>query len=101
MGELLTSGRTDEAEKLLREALRSNPNSAEAHAQLGMLHYQLKRYPQAIEELGRAVQIDETNPEYALNLADVLIAARRFSIAAEFLTAVKARFETLPAYQYN
>ena len=101
IGELVASGRMDEAEKLLREALRKNPNSAEAHAQLGMLHYQLKRYPQAIEELGRAVQLDETNPEYALSLVDVLLAARRFPVAAEFLTAVKARFETLPAYQYN
>jgi tetratricopeptide (TPR) repeat protein len=65
------------------------------------VHYQLKRYPQAIEELGRAVQLDETNSEYALSLADVLLAARRFSVAVEFLTAVKTRFERLPAYQYN
>ena len=98
---MLASGRVSEAEKLLLGAIRAEPDSAALHAQLGMLYYQVRRYPQAIESLGRAVQLEEANPEYTLSLADVLLASRRFSVAAEFLNAVKARFDNLPAYQYD
>ncbi len=101
IGELLASGKSEEAERRLRDALTQAPMSAELHAQLGMLYFQLQRHPEAIEHLGRAVQLDEANAEYAMSLADALLAARRFGIAAEFLTAVKSRFEKLPAYQYN
>jgi tetratricopeptide (TPR) repeat protein len=101
IGRLLASGKTEQAEKILRDAIANSQGSAELHAQLGMLLFQVKRHPEAIGELGRAVQLDESNSEYAMNLADALLAARRFSVAAEFLTAVKARFEKLPAYQYN
>jgi cytochrome c-type biogenesis protein CcmH/NrfG len=101
IGQLLAAGKTQEAEKRLRDALAQSPNSAELYAQLGILYHQLKRHAEAIEHLGRAVQLDEGNAEYAMGLADALLTARRFGVAAEFLTAVKPRFQKLPAYQYN
>ena len=89
IGPLLNDGRVADAERLLREELAKHPQSAELHAQLGMLYYQVKRYEQAIEELGRAVQLNGTNAEYTMNLAEVLLASRRFPVAVDFLLGIK------------
>lgn len=101
IGELVAAGKAGEAENVLRDAIAKEPDSAELHAQLGMLHYELKNYDAAIAALGRAVQLDEANAEFSLNLADVLLTARKFSVAVEYLVALKGRFGSLPRFQYN
>jgi Tfp pilus assembly protein PilF len=76
-------GRLDEAEKECREAIRINPDFAEAHNNLGVLLYDLKRYDEAGEEYRDAIVI---NPDYAEahnNLAILLYDLRRYEEAEE------------------
>jgi len=49
----------DKAEKELREAIRINPNFAEAHGNLGLLLKNLKRYDEAEKEILKARELFE------------------------------------------
>src|SRR5260370_25103422 len=75
---LIQSGQAQKAEQLLRQALVETPDAAELHGELGDLYYGLKRYEEAVEELGRAAQIDPATPRDSLPLSEVLIALQRF-----------------------
>lgn len=97
----MKSGRSDEAIQLLTGLLAQHPDAPELHAQLGMVYYQLKNYDAALEQLGRAVQLDEHSLEYSMNLAEVLLAGRRFPAAVEFLKAVQPRFRGTVPFHYN
>ncbi|MEK6283131.1 MAG: tetratricopeptide repeat protein [Acidobacteriota bacterium] len=46
-----------------RKALELDPNYAMAHTYLGQAYMQKRMYPEAIEELQRAVVLSERNPE--------------------------------------
>jgi tetratricopeptide (TPR) repeat protein len=52
----------DEDERTLREAIKINPNDAEAHRRLGSLLISLERYKEAEEELRQAIRL---KPDYA------------------------------------
>lgn len=88
-------------EQALRKAIEAGDDSAGAHGELGLLLYRQGRFQEATLELGRAVQLDPSSPEYSLKLASAILADRRFSVALEFLKAVQDRFENLAEYQYN
>jgi len=88
-------------EQALRKAIEAGDDSAGAHGELGLLLYRQGRFQEATLELGRAVQLDPSSPEYSLKLASAILADRRFSVALEFLQAVQDRFENLAEYQYN
>jgi tetratricopeptide (TPR) repeat protein len=55
-------GKLSKAEELLREAIKINPDYAEAHVNLGSLLVSLERYDEAEKEYREAIKI---NPDYA------------------------------------
>ncbi len=99
--EFIKSGRVPEAERILQAAIAAGQDTAEVHGELGYLLYQLGRFHEAIPELGRAVQLDPALANYSMKLAGAILGERRYSVALEFLTRVRARFKDLPEYQYN
>src|SRR3989442_5011474 len=86
--ELARSGRLQQAEQTLRQAIESQPGTPALHGELGSLLYSSKRFEEAIEYLGRAAQLDPKNSRYTIQLAGALIGAKRFSVAIDLLNAV-------------
>src|SRR5688572_31284341 len=101
VGSLMEAGRKDEAIQLLTGLLQQHPDAAELHAQLGMVHYQLKDYNRAVLSLGRAVQLDESSQDYTMNLVEVLLADRCFPLAIKLLSAVEPKFRGRVPFHYN
>ncbi len=50
--------RFDEAERVMRTALRESPNSVHVINQMGLVHYDLGRYREAVEDFDRALAIE-------------------------------------------
>jgi len=98
---LARAGQADAAERVLRKALAAGDESAGVHGQLGLLLYRAGKFSDAVVELGQAAQLDPAAPEYSMKLAASILAEKRFSVALEFLQAVRGRFEGLAEYQYN
>jgi serine/threonine-protein kinase len=63
-----------QARTLLQAALRSQPNSAPLHAQLGNVLDRLGDRPGALAEYRTAVRLDRRNPSYLHRMADLQIA---------------------------
>ncbi|MFN3528220.1 MAG: tetratricopeptide repeat protein, partial [Candidatus Altarchaeaceae archaeon] len=82
--------RYEEAEKEYGEAIKINPNNAEAHNKLGNLLLDLKRYEEAEKEFREAIRI---SPNYAAahnNLGNLLTYLKRYEEAEkEFREAVR------------
>ncbi|MGC8765945.1 MAG: tetratricopeptide repeat protein [Brevinematia bacterium] len=56
------------AERSLKDALETNPQSSTAYSALGYIYYQIKRYDLAIYNFKRAIQIDPNNASAHNNL---------------------------------
>jgi tetratricopeptide (TPR) repeat protein len=70
----------------VNQAIRFQPDFAEAHDTLGYLHYKSGHLDKAVEALKQAIKI---NPDYAEahhHLGIILYHMRRYKEAAEFLT---------------
>jgi Flp pilus assembly protein TadD len=76
-------GRTEEAEKEYKEAIRINPNLAEVHNNLGNLLYKLKRFGEAEKEYKEAVRINPDHAKAHNNLGILLYNLKRFEEAEE------------------
>lgn len=85
--------RTDrhrEAEKLIRKALKYNPESPAIIDSLGWVLYKLGRHDEALAELTRAYQrLDD--PEVAVHIIEVLVAMSRKDEAIELLVAAESK----------
>jgi S1-C subfamily serine protease len=57
----------DAAQKYFDQCLRLRPNSAETHANIGLIHLSKKRLPQAVASMGKAAELGDTK-EIAQNL---------------------------------
>jgi tetratricopeptide (TPR) repeat protein len=68
---LLRQGSLDQAEILLREAVDLGSGMLLAHHQLGAALAKQKRFPDALEELKKAVELDPTYAEAHFTLASV------------------------------
>jgi tetratricopeptide (TPR) repeat protein len=68
---LIRAGRTEDALVPLKEALTGNPDSAEAHFQMGRALQQLDRLEDALKHLQRAVQLEPARAPAHLLLARV------------------------------
>ncbi len=68
---LLKQGSIEQAEPPLREAVTLGPKLSQTHHQLGIVLAKQKKFPEAIEELTRANEVDPTYPESHLTLAHV------------------------------
>jgi Flp pilus assembly protein TadD len=60
---LVKLGRLDEAQPLLRESLKFNPDFPQAHYQLGILMEKNNEMTPAVEELTRAAALDAADPQ--------------------------------------
>ncbi|HVW20521.1 MAG TPA: tetratricopeptide repeat protein [Opitutaceae bacterium] len=91
LGQLrLEAGRLDEARRDLEEALRLNPDFAEAWLNLGTLEYDRRRFDAAIADAQQALRIQPRYPEAYYNLGTALHALRRNDeAAAAFAAAVQ------------
>ena len=70
--QLISTGSYDQAEKTCQAALDTQPNNAGVLHALGLTHYLARRYGKAIEFMTKAVQFDDTNPQYFCNLGESL-----------------------------
>ena len=70
-----------EAESLYRDSLTLDPNHADSLNCLGILAHQCGRNDAALELIGRAIAVQERNPQYHYNIALVLAAAGRMDDA--------------------
>ncbi len=91
----------DRAQQVLEGLVKSNINLAEAHGQLGLLLMEKEQFQDAAWELGQAVQLEPESARYSLGVAEVLLRWHHYSTALDFLNGVRARFETLPQFQYD
>lgn len=93
------AGRYQEAEALCRDIVAKQPNNAAALHALGLTHYMVRRYDQAIEHMTKAVQFDGTNAQYYCNLGESLRRAQRPDEAIEtFEKALALKPEYLHAH---
>ena len=64
-------GQLDEAERLYRAILATQPNHFEVLYRLGTLHYQQGRYPEALRYVGAALKVNPKEPAAWSNLGFV------------------------------
>ena len=85
-------GRIDEAETGYHRVLENDPESAEAHFMLGLVHLQRDRLAEARHSLSRAIAINPDDPRYHNNLGKALLGlARPQEALAAFESAVARR----------
>jgi len=91
LGQLrLDAGRLDEARRDLGEALRLNPDFAEAWVNLGTLEFDTGQFDAAAADARRALQLQPNYPKAYYNLGTALHALRRNAqAAAAFAAAVR------------
>ncbi len=76
-------GNYTQAETVCGEILSHQPNNAAALHALGLSHYMVRRYDQAIEHMTKAIQFDDSNPQYFCNLGESLRRAQKPDRAIE------------------
>ena len=70
--ELMQSGEVEDAEKLLKEALLSNPESADLNELLGLIYAGREDYFTAQNYFKQALHLSPTNPVYISNYGNTL-----------------------------
>ena len=66
----LEKGNLSEAKTAIENALEVNPENAQAHNLLGVIAYQMEDFDLAIQEFKKAVNLDPSNLNAQLNLAN-------------------------------
>jgi tetratricopeptide (TPR) repeat protein len=84
---LFNLGRYDEAAETLEPGLASSPQSAEMHAQMGMIRYYQKRDAESLASLDKAIALDRLNPHYLYLRALTLEFLGRYEEAVRDLDA--------------
>jgi len=69
------NGKYKQASILYRRALQLDPKYAEAHYRLGLAAMELKEYSSAARSLQRATELDPSNEDAAVRLAEIYVAA--------------------------
>jgi len=91
----MQAGDLAEAERLCRAILATEPNDVPSIHLLGFLAYRSGRLDTAIDLIGQAIRLDESNPDCHFNIALALLAARRWQ---EAVTHVTRAIELKPDY---
>lgn len=78
---LLKQGRTDEAERHFRGALKVDPDYAPAHLNLGIILHRRGRPAEAVEQFRRALKSEPNNARIHVALGDVMLIGKRFDEA--------------------
>jgi tetratricopeptide (TPR) repeat protein len=95
------SSRVDDAIQCFGRAISLDSQDAEAHFNLGVLLSGKKDVDGALIRLGQAVNLNPEEARYSLALAEALLDGKRYSIAVEFLNAVRPKFENLGQFHYT
>jgi Flp pilus assembly protein TadD len=97
--ELHRTGRLDEAESLLANALKAQPRHADALHLLGLVAYSRGAFDRAQKHIEKAIRIDRRNAAYHSNLGLVLQGMGRVALAVNhFKNAVKLKWDHGEAY---
>lgn len=92
------AGRLPEAEAMLREAVRLEPDNGGAWGNLCLVHKNLKQLPLALEECEHAVQLEPRLPEVRASLGQVQLLTGRLDEAEQTLqTALALKPDFTPA----
>jgi len=70
-------GKYQEAQIQFENAVQVDPGFSEAHYQLFLAYRQLQKWPQAYAELSRTLEIDPQNYQAQIDMANLLILARK------------------------
>ncbi len=89
------------AQPILTQVLVELPDSADAHATLGVLLMNGNQYEDAENELKLAVHLAPASPEYSMHFAEALLLQKRFPEAIGFLTSVQSVFGNLLEYRFK
>jgi Flp pilus assembly protein TadD len=90
-------GKYAEAEIEFSNALKIDPNYAEAHHRLAESYLKLQKADVAAEELARTVQLEPQNYEARLELANLLILGRRLQEAQQLVNLLVKERASDPA----
>jgi serine/threonine protein kinase/Flp pilus assembly protein TadD len=71
------------SQREVKRALEINPNLSQAHDWYGFTSALLGRFPEAIQELKKTIQLEPLSPAFNTDLADVYRLARQFDRAIE------------------
>ena len=93
-------GRHEEALNLWRELLKKQPQSAEAHLNMGTACWNLARYAEAADFADKALRLDPTLKEARFNRAIALLLAGRAEETKSILLEVVAQHPEYPAAQF-
>src|SRR5262245_62096785 len=81
----MQAGQLGEAERLCRAILAGAPNDAPSIHLLGFIAHKAGRHREAIELIGKAIALDETNADCHFNIGLALMAAGRLEEASTHL----------------
>jgi Flp pilus assembly protein TadD len=98
---LLSDGEGRAATEVLRHTAATWPEAAEPHRDLGLLLTKGQQYEAAVNELGRAAQLDPDSAEIGLGLGEALLRWRHDTVALQYLLAVQTKFGELPLYKFE
>ena len=84
--------RDSDGERVLREALRVYPDSADIHHSLGLTLVRRRKLDEAVTELATATQLAPDNPRYTFVYAVALDSTGRHAEAVLVLEAAQRRF---------
>jgi tetratricopeptide (TPR) repeat protein len=71
----MAAGKYADAEIQYRKSILKDPRFAEGYYRLGLLEYKLRHGAEALDDFQRAVDFDQANDRYAIDLANVSIEA--------------------------
>jgi tetratricopeptide (TPR) repeat protein len=91
----------DLAEFILTSDLQQSPDLPETHDLRGVLSLYHNQYEQAVTEFRHATQSAPNTAEYASDLANALILAKRFQEAFEFLQSTEKSFGDQPEFRFK
>ncbi len=80
---LHNAGKYEEALKIKRELVASEPENARYHDSLGVTLHEMKRYKEALEETKKAIELEPNNARYHDSLGVTLHEMERYEEAIE------------------
>ena len=89
------------AEEEYKRALALNPGSAKTHHWYAILLVNLKRYDEAILEIGRAVDLEPLSPRLQVNQSYIYYVAGRFDDALKVLSSPIIRSDDMAARTFS
>lgn len=90
---LLEQGNLESALQEFDRAIELDPEFVDGHYFRGIVLERFTRFDQALEEYRTSASLDETNPQYAVAWAEMLIELDRLDEAWSTLESHRARFE--------